>query len=141
MARSGIVHVEVKGLKELNDTLREFSDDIRKRTMLKAAASAAKILRLKVVALAPEGSAERGDPHPGLLKRSIRQYVFSKPAIGLAVATVKPTKAVNYAIYLEFGTSKMEPRPFMRPAFHAAKFQATERFRESLAEKVAALKG
>lgn len=27
--------------------------------------------------------------------------------------------AVEYSIFLEFGTSKMDPKPFMRPALHA----------------------
>lgn len=27
--------------------------------------------------------------------------------------------AVNYSIFLEFGTSKMDPKPFIRPALHA----------------------
>lgn len=29
--------------------------------------------------------------------------------------------AVNYSVFLEFGTSKMDPKPFVRPALHEAR--------------------
>lgn len=37
---------------------------------------------------------------------------------------------VEYAIYLEFGTSKMDPKPFFRPAVNEARQQGIERFIE-----------
>jgi hypothetical protein len=34
--------------------------------------------------------------------------------------------AVNYAVYVEFGTSKMDPRPYLRPAVSEAKSDLEE---------------
>lgn len=39
--------------------------------------------------------------------------------------------AVEYAIYLEFGTSKMDPKPFFRPALREVRTRGVEGFVES----------
>jgi len=51
----------------------------------------------------------------GTLKRSITHWVH--PALPVSRAGTN----VKYGKWLEFGTPKMEPRPFMRPALEKAK--------------------
>jgi HK97 gp10 family phage protein len=42
-----------------------------------------------------------------------------------------------YYKFIEFGTSKMAARPFMRPAFEAMKGQALDAMRDKMREKIA----
>jgi HK97 gp10 family phage protein len=57
----------------------------------------------------------------GNLRRSIHIETTEKTPTR-CVASVGPH--VDYAIYLEFGTRFMHPRPFMRPAFEETKADA-----------------
>jgi HK97 gp10 family phage protein len=41
-----------------------------------------------------------------------------------------------YWKFVEFGTSKMSARPFLRPAFEASKLQAVDRIQEYMAERI-----
>jgi len=61
----------------------------------------------------------------GSLKRSIRLQIYAKPKLhihrvgvsaGGYIVNPKTGKYVNYAKYVEWGTSKMPAQPFMRPA-------------------------
>jgi HK97 gp10 family phage protein len=54
-------------------------------------------------------------PEHGQLINSIKTDVSSEFSDTHAEANVGPT--VEHGTHLEFGTSKMKPRPFMRPAF------------------------
>lgn len=50
--------------------------------------------------------------------------------------TASVTNSVRYAKFLEFGTRKMAARPFMRPAYAAAKNRILSVIRTSIQEKV-----
>ncbi len=39
--------------------------------------------------------------------------------------------AVNYGLYLEMGTSKMAPRPFLRPALRRTKRKVVKIFKDA----------
>lgn len=52
---------------------------------------------------------------PGTLKKSLIATVG--PATQRGVFLVARKKVAPYAIYVEYGTSKMSPQPFFRPAF------------------------
>lgn len=55
---------------------------------------------------------------------------------GRALQTFKTAGAAYYGRFLELGTAKMAPRPFLRPAFEANKEQAVEVFRRKFLEAV-----
>lgn len=62
-----------------------------------------------------ESPSAPGDPpgvDTGALKRSMRAYKDRKGHVWIVAANVE------YAPYLEFGTSKMAARPFFIPVFH-----------------------
>jgi HK97 gp10 family phage protein len=76
----------------------------------------------------------------GLLKASLTSgYVRDnsggksrryKAAIG--VPDSKRFGIMHYAVFLEYGTSKAQPHPFMRPAFDASKDMAVQAFIEEI---------
>jgi len=71
----------------------------------------------------------------GSLKASIRKEAVARPAdniwevgvrAGGYVTNPKSHKIVNYAIHVEFGTSRARAQPFMRPAILANKANIAE---------------
>jgi HK97 gp10 family phage protein len=65
--------------------------------------------------LAPVGKKAYGKFQPGNLRRSL--IATPGPATQRGVFLVARKRIAPYASYVEFGTSKMSPRPFFRPAF------------------------
>jgi HK97 gp10 family phage protein len=74
----------------------------------------------------------------GALKASIESFARSKESWARSTVHVANSKKGGvkwYAVLLEYGTSKMSAKPFMRPAFDMSKDRAVERFTTEL-EKV-----
>lgn len=84
------------------------------------------------------GTAERGasrgqfwtERTPGTLKKSIR-YKVSKGK-KMSVQVIAGSKAAYYARFVEFGTSKMLARPFLRPALESSKMEIEAAFKDTL---------
>lgn len=75
-----------------------------------------KLLARKSIAV--ERAAKRMAPvDTGRLRSSITHDI-GRDELGLAA---RVGTDVHYAIYLEFGTRRMRPRPFLRPALNAAR--------------------
>ena len=120
-------HVVFKGLKKLNKQLDKLQKDID-APALQALGQSALVIHGHAVKSIQERSpgeieiingrrvqrSKPGDPpntQTGRLVKSIR-WVLNK---SLKMATVG--SRLNYAFFLEFGTSKMAARPWLRPAF------------------------
>lgn len=74
----------------------------------------------------------------GALKASIESFARSKEAWARSTIQVADSKKGGvkwYAVLLEYGTSKMNAKPFMRPAFDMSQGRAVEKFQTEL-EKV-----
>lgn len=76
----------------------------------------------------------------GILRASIMNEVELKgisvegkvgPDIELIAAKAPVGTNVEYGYYLEIGTSKMEPRPFLRPAIKRTKSKVVKIFRDA----------
>ena len=65
----------------------------------------------------------------GTLRRSINTQAEMQGQLK-AVAHIGPN--TNYAPYVEFGTRRMSPRPYLRPAFESRKGEAIETIRAAL---------
>lgn len=77
----------------------------------------------------------RAPVRTGALKASIRNLGYRKTGQARSVISVSNSKKYglrHYAVFLEFGTSNMASKPFMRPAFDVAEPQALEAFTRAL---------
>jgi len=141
-------HVVFKGLKKLNRQLDRLQKDID-APALKALGEAALLLHGEAVKSIQERSpgkivnvggrriqrSKPGDPpntQTGRLVKSIR-WVLNRTQ---KIATVG--SRLNYAFWLEFGTNKMEARPWLRPAFIKMKDAMAEVYTKAIS---AAIKG
>lgn len=160
------VEVRVAGLGELLRGLAQLPQHLEKRVIYAALGGAARIVRNRAIELAPELDANhptvrRGVRKPGTMKRAIRasRSKINKGQRGLyeMIVRVKPLKAAQrkkfkqatgkagrdnpddpyYWWWVEFGTSKMPARPFLRPAFRTTKAEQLAAIRKRMAAGIA----
>lgn len=106
-----------------------------------ATVAAARVIFDEVKLRAPVGKGSEGKSggHPsGFLRDSILiAYDKEKSAEGLRASyLITWSKDAFYGRFLEFGTSKMAARPFLRPAYEAKKQEAADKFSQVIDEKV-----
>lgn len=140
--------IRVDGMKELQETLMQLPLTFREKVAKAALAEAAQLTKVAVEAYAPvdtgllQQSIKAGkrnnkqDPDTLVyvvfvsgVKRSTGELTNRAPTSSFGHLTRKEIKAVReggpyYWYYLEFGTSKMAPHPFMLPAFESSASQA-----------------
>jgi len=111
------VEVEVEPLVQ---TLYEVSEEGRKETVQQLE-TAAEMIRDEAKVLCPVNT--------GSLQRSIRiwrrEAMDTLASVGVSaggyIVNPKTGRTVDYAHHVEYGTSRMIARPFMRPAFEMVK--------------------
>ena len=159
--------VKIAGLKELVAALNQMPAEIERKAVYAALGGAARIVRDAAIANAPEISdsdpkVTAGTRKKGTIKRAIRasRSKINKGQKGLyeMIVRVKPLKARArkafkqttgkmgkdnpddpfYWWWVEFGTSKMSARPFLRPAFTTTKEAQLLAIRKRMAASMAA---
>lgn len=146
--------VSISGLKELQAALKELPDRIAKNVLRGSVAAGAAVIRKEAQSRAPvyTGEVAAGHPPPGTLKRSIVQKQIKELSSAdkqTFFVTVRKGKQYRgqgkkgnlsqdayYGSWVEFGTSKMAAKPYMRPAFEAKKNEAVEAIRAYLAKRI-----
>jgi HK97 gp10 family phage protein len=141
----------VTGLKELQAALKALPANIARNVLRGAVNAGATVIREEAKARAPRysGPPIKGQPPPGTLKRALYQKQIREKSsavlqtffVGVrqgrsAKKTKKGSIDAWYARFLEFGTSKMAARPFMRPAFEAKKMAAVQAIKDYLLRRI-----
>lgn len=120
---------EVQGLPELKRALRALPDELRQGALRGGVDDAADVLLGQAELNVPKGATLQ-------LMGSLAAVPVRKPRKPSEVrTTVGTTKEGYYGAFIEYGTSKMPARPWLRPALHAAAPRAiaaaTDRVRRS----------
>lgn len=119
-----MAEIEVRGLAELERALSRFPQELQRRELAKAWRKAGKIMRDDARDRAPVrqvtdsgfGRSRKGRVRtPGFLASQMKLIVNT--INGIPTALIGWSKAAFYGSFLEYGTSKIAARPFMRPAF------------------------
>lgn len=120
----------LEGAKDLEKVLKGLPNQVRGRTLRTAAMAGAGEIRKAARQTAPVGET-------GTLRASIvaRQDKDSKNRHGVTVK-VGPSRAGFYGLFHEFGTAALAPRPWLRPAWEAAKGRALNRIGDSLGKAI-----
>ena len=141
----------VSGLKELQAAMKELPVNIARNVLRGAVNAGATVIREEAKTRAPvySGSPVKGQAPPGTLKRALYQKQIREKSSALlqtffvGVRQGRSAKKTNkgsidawYARFLEFGTSKMAAKPFMRPAFEAKKEAAVQAIKDYLVKRI-----
>lgn len=147
--------VNVEGLAELRAALRELPQRIARNALRGAVSAGAAVIRKEAKARAPlyTGKVADGHPPPGTLKRAVYQKQINELSsltnqvffVGVRHGKKyqkqgkKGDKSQDayYWRFVEFGTSNMAARPFMRPAFEAKKNEAVAAIKTYLTDRIA----
>lgn len=119
--------VEITGLKELDRALQELAWPAARRALRKGMRQGANVIRDEARAKAPLDT--------GLLKRQIRTRERSEQEGNMRFAVEIP-RSVFYGRFIEYGTSKMPAKPFLRPAAEGKTEEAVTAMRDALSEAI-----
>jgi len=144
----------VQGLRELQVALKALPQGIARNVLRGSVNAGATVIRKEAQSRAPvsEGPKRAGQLPAGTLKRSVYQKqvreLSSLVRQTFFVGVHKGKKYRNqgkkgnlsqdawYARFVEFGTSKMTARPFLRPAFEARKGDAVAAIKAYLERRI-----
>jgi HK97 gp10 family phage protein len=148
--------VTVTGLEQLGRALKAFPEVIAKKYLRRATYTAAAVIEADAISRAPVNTGALRD-HIAIFKRASddnsAHYAIGIRGIRLNRKMKKVLRIIRrqngggrtqvegdvfYWRFVEFGTSKMSARPFLRPAFESQKMNAIEVFKTTLADGVAA---
>ena len=130
-------YIKMHGLKELEAALLLLKTATAKRIVRRVLLDALIPVRNLAIALAPDDPATTIDDLndnilvSGKLNKSQRKQVRNSTKSGVEVY-VGATSRAPQGIFNEFGTVKMGPQAFMRPAWDAEKYQIMPRVSSAL---------
>jgi HK97 gp10 family phage protein len=150
------VQIKVEGLAELAKALKALPPEIAGKNggpLRKAIGRAAVVirddarrrapvdtgnLRDNIVAVRNRKSPQGTEGYYIEVRRKRRKYANTranrrKGRVGMNYETMGEA---YYGMFVELGTAKMPPRPFLRPAFESKKVEAVETFRVELAKGI-----
>lgn len=135
---------KINGLRELNKELKALPQDFRDRSLNNATLKATQVIRDEAVSLVPKDTENLARAIRSQKQKSgsswISKYQVNINPRGKVTSITRGrnhrSNSTYYSKFLEEGTRKMSPRPFMRPAFDSKKEQAVRVFKEVLSKKI-----
>lgn len=134
-----MIEIKVEGLSELRTALLELPKELQKGPLRSAVSAAAKVVQQK--------AAENAPVDTGTLKKAIYRTrskegssaVQETAIVGVRYGRKYQRRGIDgfYWRFLEFGTSKLRARPFVRPAFESTITQQIEAMRKRLSDAIA----
>ena len=125
------VTVRISGLDELERKLKELPKQFAKKAVRKALKAGAEPIVTEMETLAPKRT--------GFLSQHIGTKIKLTPKETAGTIRIGPSSNAFYAMFLEFGTSKMSAQPFMRKAFENQKQRALQSFTTTLKDVLVSL--
>ena len=118
---------KVEGLDALDRAVRKLPKNVQKRVLKGALRAGGRVIAKDAKQRVPKKSGE--------LKKSISVQAGKNQQDGATVFVATRPKAF-YSHMIEFGTSKMPARPFLRPAFDATQQEVIKKIGEALAKGI-----
>ena len=140
------ITVKVEGLQQLGERMRNLAEAVNKRIAQKAINAGAQVIKKQAIANAPQYPKQHKNEYgqevpPGTLKRNIVVKKVTRTNLTAeAIVTVRGKRkdfyAARYGRIVEYGSVKMAPEPFMRPAFEQEKGFAVGRIKQILTAEI-----
>lgn len=132
------VTMQVDGLKELADKLHAMGPDLARNALKGAVGSAARLVANEAGVTNPD---DTGRTDRAIYTKMVKAETSDSQAtyiVGVRSGRREQKKDRNawYWRLVEFGTSKMPARPFMRPAFESKKAEALELIGKRIAARI-----
>lgn len=146
--------MQLEGFKELAAALRELPERVARNGLRAAVNAGAGVIKKEAIAKAPEDTGalkanfyqkqirEQSGPMQQTfyvgVRKGVAKYASNKAnkRSGKAGKAYKDDGTTFYWRFMEFGTSKMAPRPFLRPAFELKKEDAVNAIGAKLDERI-----
>ena len=140
------VSVEIRGLKELETALLELGNAAAGKALFASLMAAGMPIQKTAQSLAPisaephyrytKGRGKKLVPSGTLRKNIARKRLRSDRGETGAEIAISWRGNAFYGRFIEFGTSKMAAKPFLRPAFDAKKDEALTIFKDKLSANI-----
>lgn len=133
------IMMKVEGLAELERKMHQLGQKLGRRALRASTNAGIQVIKKEARSLAPVRTG-RLSKKAIYVKRSRRQSSATRETyiLGVRLGRKEQQKGRDafYWFYLEFGTIKMAARPFLRPAFEKKKYEAIEKFKEKMRERL-----
>lgn len=143
-----MISIQLTGFKELAAQLRAIPNEMAEKDLISAASVGTSVVRKEVI----RNARSTFTPRTGTLNRAIYQKRIKSLSDGKwkqtyiigvlqgkryrRIGKKQISKDAYYWWWLEFGTSKMRPHPFVRPALPAKHAEAIAAIRKRLARRI-----
>lgn len=138
MAQAIDIMHDVKGLAEVEQGLREIGRDVGRKGLIRSTSAGARVIRDKARSLAPK---KTGKLRKNIVVQKFRKTKNKNQESRHIVTIRKKGKASDpqnayYGFFVEYGTSKQAPQPFMRPAYESKREAAADAVIDSLEKTI-----
>ncbi len=125
----------ISGARELDQLLKGLPKKTGRKALAGAVRAGGNVIRKEARQRAPVGPS-------GELAKGIKVEQQKRGSATSAAFKIGPRKNTFYGLFLEFGTSRLAARPWLRPAFEASADRAVEKIGKQLGKNIekAALK-